>query len=66
MSAFCCPMRARFLLGIIAENEAAPEPIDVLDFYDFDIRAADGRPVIRILFCPFCGKHLNGGPLRVV
>lgn len=57
---YCCPMRARFLIGIVAENKAMPEPVDVIDFMDFDERASDGRPVIKIKFCPFCGKPVKG------
>lgn len=70
MSDFCCKMRERFLIGIIAENPAIEIGAEVADFIDFD---ADGgvhpetgkpRPVIRIAWCPFCGTK-STGPLRV-
>lgn len=60
---FCCRMRERYLVGIVAENAAVKEPPEVLDFMDFDVKTEDGRPVLRIRFCPFCGKPV-GGPLR--
>lgn len=61
---YCCPMRARFLLGIVLENLEAPEPVDVIDFLDFDQKTPSGKPVLRIKFCPFCGKQ-ELGPMRV-
>jgi hypothetical protein len=62
--AYCCPMRKKFLLGIVAEREDLPTPVDAADFMDFDETSDDGRPVLRIKFCPFCGKPV-AGPLRV-
>lgn len=62
---FCCPMRAKYLIGILAENAELPTPSDVVDFMDFDNKAEDGRPILRIRWCPFCGKKIDG-PVRVV
>jgi hypothetical protein len=62
---FCCAMREKYLIGILAENAELPTPSDVLDFMDFDNKAEDGRPVLRIRFCPFCGQEVRG-PVRVV
>lgn len=69
MSGFCCKMRQKFLIGIIAENPSVPMPIDAADCIDFSaegpIHPETGklRPVIRIRFCPFCGAAVKG-PLR--
>lgn len=62
--AYCCPMREKFVLGIVAEALDVPTPVDAADFMDFDEAAEDGRPILRIKFCPFCGKPV-AGPLRV-
>ncbi len=62
---YCCPMRQKFLIGIVAEREDLPTPVDAADFMDFDEKSEDDRPVLRIRFCPFCGKPVTG-PLRVV
>lgn len=61
---YCCAMRERFLIGIIAENPALPMPTDAVDMMDFEEKDSLGRPVIRIRFCPFCGKAATG-PLRI-
>lgn len=66
MSDYCCKMREKFVVGILAENAELPMPIDVIDFQDFDHKAPDGRPFLKILFCPFCGRWIDGGPLRVM
>lgn len=62
--AYCCSMREKFVLGIVAEREDLPTPVDAADFMDFDEITEDGRSVLRIKFCPFCGKPV-AGPLRV-
>ena len=62
---YCCAMRAKFLLGIVAENKEAPHPPEMIDFVDWDQKRADARLVIRIKFCPFCGKP-STGPIRTV
>lgn len=64
MANYCCPMREKFLLGIVAENPEVPTPSDAVDFIDFDAKREDGKPVLRIKFCPFCGKP-PAGPLRM-
>lgn len=62
---YCCKMREKFLIGIVADNRDLPTPTDAADFIDFDSVTEDKRPVIRIKFCPFCGKPVTG-PLRVL
>lgn len=62
---FCCKMREKYMVSIVAENAAVKEPAEVLDFMDFDVKTDDGRPIIRIKFCPFCGRPV-AGPLRVM
>jgi len=61
---YCCAMREKFLIGIIAERANLPTPIDAADFMDFEHVDGEGRPILRIKYCPFCGKPING-PLRV-
>ncbi len=61
---YCCKMREKFLLGIVAERPDLPTPVDAADFMDFDAKTEDDRPVLRIKFCPFCGKTITG-PTRV-
>lgn len=64
MGSYCCLMRQKFLIGIVKEDTTVKSPADVLDFMDFDNVAADGRPILRIKWCPFCGVAVKG-PLRV-
>lgn len=61
---FCCPMREKFVVGIVAARADLPTPIDAADFIDFDQKTPDGLTIIRIKYCPFCGKPV-AGPLRV-
>ena len=61
--AYCCKMREKFLLGIVAERSDIPTPVDAADFIDFDATLHGGRLIIEIKFCPFCGKMIMG-PLR--
>ncbi len=60
---YCCAMRQKYLLGIVREDTSLPTPADALDFMDFDKHAGDGRPLLLIKYCPFCGKPIEG-PLR--
>ncbi len=61
----CCKMREKFIVGILAEDTRVPDPVDVLDFIeDFEAKDPDGRPIIHIKFCPFCGKSMAGQPRR--
>jgi hypothetical protein len=62
---FCCLMRKRFILGIIAESPNVPVPAEVVDFIDFDTLLPDGRQMLRIRYCPFCGSYLKAGQTRV-
>lgn len=62
---FCCKMRAKFLIGIIADNPSMPIPTEAGEFMDFDSKDALGRPIVRIRFCPFCGAK-DVGRLRVL
>lgn len=62
---YCCKMREKFLVGLIAEAVDIPVPVEAVDFVDFDAKSNDGKPVLMIKFCCFCGKPV-AGPLRVV
>ena len=62
---YCCKMREKFLVGLVAERGDIQTPVEAVDFVDFDAKSPDGKPVLRIKFCPFCGKAV-AGPLRVM
>lgn len=62
---YCCEMRARFLISIVHEFLEAPQPKDLVDFLDFDQKDHEGKPILRIKYCPFCGVAEPKGPLRV-
>ena len=62
--AYCCPMRPKFVLGIVAEAPDVQTPVDAAGFMEVNEAAEGGRPILRIKFCPFCGKPV-AGPLRV-
>lgn len=66
MPDFCCPMRAKYLLGIVAEATEIPQPVEAADFIDFDMPHPEGKLVIKIKYCPFCGKAIDRGPVRTV
>lgn len=60
-------MRARFILGVVGEDTRAPEPVDVVDYLDFDVRLPNGKPILRIKWCPFCGCRVDWTkPLRII
>lgn len=63
---FCCKMRERFLLGIVAERTDLPVPVEAVDFIDFGKTRPDGKPLMFIKFCPFCGKQIGTGPMRTM
>lgn len=65
MSSFCCKMREKYLIAIVADNPTVPHPVEAVDFTDFDRKSSDGKPVLVIKFCPFCGKPV-AGPKRVL
>ncbi len=53
---YCCDMRRRFLIGLVAENKDAPQPKGLADFIvDWDRPV----PIIGIKFCPFCGVEID-------
>ena len=53
---YCCKMREKFVVGILGINPTVPEPVDLVDFLDFDVKTPGGRPILHIKYCPFCGK----------
>lgn len=61
MSSFCCRLRERFLIGVIAEN---PKVVVRPDDVDWTLSTKGEPPVIRIAFCPFCGQAVDGQPVR--
>ena len=62
---FCCPMREKFLVGIVAINVAMPDPVDIADFIlDW---GGEGKPIlIAMKYCPFCGKDGSDQLLRFI
>jgi len=60
VSRFCCPMRARFIVGPVGIRLDQPEPVDVADFIlDWRADTPGAKPVIAIRFCPFCGREIH-------
>lgn len=62
---FCCKLREFFLVGIVACRSDVPTPVEAADFVDFEKKTPDGKTIINLRFCPFCGKKPTG-PLRVL
>ena len=60
---YCCPMRARFIVQIVAEDRSQKQPKDLVDFI---VDWEHSPPVIAIKYCPFCGKQIDHDhePLR--
>lgn len=54
--AFCCSMREYFILAILRNPHIEKEPAEVVDF----VSMGENGPVLRIRFCPFCGKTIDG------
>lgn len=54
--AFCCAMREYFVLAILRNPKIKKEPSEIVDF----VSMGEAGPVIRIRFCPFCGKPIDG------
>jgi len=61
-ASYCCQMRRRFFVGIVAEDRAVPLPVDLADC----VVCWEPIIVFRIRFCPFCGVRLDPQqPVRV-
>ena len=54
---FCCRMRAKFLLGIVGADDKVDIP--EIDLVDFIIDWEGTKPLIGIIYCPFCGKKID-------
>lgn len=58
----CCKMRSRFLVGITGLNPEENDPIEIMDFVvEY---CPEGKPVLGIKFCPFCGERVSYAYLR--
>lgn len=57
---WCCGMRRRFLIGLMMEFVKEPKPPELVNFLDWDRKGPTDKPVIKIKFCPFCGKEIFG------
>jgi len=56
MNEYCCGMRKKFIVAVVATNPQVPEPVEVVDFIiDFE------KNQLAIKFCPWCGSKLNIG-----
>ena len=63
---FCCSMREKYLIGIVAEDLDHDDPPDLVDFLDFSAKTSQGKPILRIRFCPFCGMKMTQQYLRAL
>lgn len=63
MGETCCLYRRKLVIGLLAvlpEEECGVKDSEVADLIDFDLQAPSGKPVIRVRFCPWCGKPWDG------
>jgi hypothetical protein len=51
-------MREKFVVGVVAVNASLPDPVDIVDFMDFENKSPNGHPIIYMSFCPWCGSKL--------
>jgi len=62
VTSYCCQLRRKFVVAIVADDESVFFPTDQVDA----IVAWEPRIVVRIAFCPFCGtKIAPDAPTRV-
>ena len=55
---FCCKMREKYVVSIVGVAENIPEPVDIVDHLDFDIKSPNGFPIIYLSYCAFCGAKI--------
>lgn len=63
---FCCKMRAKFVISIIAVDNHIPDPMDIADFLDWDNKSPNGHPIIYLAYCAFCGAKLPRTRSRLI
>lgn len=63
---FCCVMRARFLVGIVAVDQEVVVPDTDLADHVIDWNPKQGGILLGLSYCPFCGEKQdwNKAPMR--
>jgi hypothetical protein len=54
-----CPFRKKIaiaIIGVLDEAECGVPDSELIDILDTDLAGPDGKPVLRIRYCPWCGK----------
>ncbi len=57
-----CPMRRKIKLAIVANHtaeECGVPDSEVADFWQPDLTGVHGHPVIKLRYCPWCGRLLE-------
>lgn len=52
---WCCAMRQKFLVQIVADDVSVEAPVDLVDF----VTSWEPTITICIRYCPFCGSQLG-------
>lgn len=52
---FCCKMREKFVVGIVATNEDVPMPVDLADH----VLHWGKKIIFASSYCPFCGTKID-------
>ncbi len=55
---YCCKMREKYVVSVVAVNQSLPDPVDIIDYIDFDNKSPNGKPIICLAFCPWCSTKL--------
>lgn len=62
MAKLCCDLRKKIIITIFkiqSEAECGIGDIALVDAVDFELKTPCGRPVLRINYCPWCGKPVD-------
>lgn len=64
----CCKLRLKLVCGIIqilTEEQCGVPESEIADVLRFDLEVPSGKPVVGFRFCPWCGKRIDDGPVRI-
>lgn len=60
---FCCQMRRKFIVAIVADDRSVPLPVEMADC----VVQWEPQIVIRAPYCSFCGKRIDPNePARAI
>lgn len=53
-------------MNVLSEEESGVPDSELVDFMIFEQKSPNGRPILAVKFCPWCGqKKADNGTLRV-